>query len=136
MQRIAKKNTGIKYVGAATISEKDTREYIKTVSNYTFSDYLSDITTLKDAEIIFVSEKLLPEVFLMKNLVPLNLEGNFDQTCYYNGTLYAFPLENTYVTEYESTIISLQEKTYALLLQGDHTDDARQYLKTLTREEK
>lgn len=135
LAKSAKKITGIKYVGAATISEKDTREYIKTVSDYTFSNYLTDITTLKNTEIIFVPERLLPEVFLMKNLTPLNMEGVFDEKCYYNGILYAFPLENTYVTEYESTIISLQEKTYAVLLNGDHTDDARQYLKILTTEE-
>ena len=132
----AKKITNVKYVGAATISEKDTRDYIKTVSNYSFSDYLTDITSAKNAEIIFVPENLLPEVFLMKNIVPLALDGTFENVSYFNGILYAFPLKNTYVTQYGSTVISLQENTYAVLLHGDHTNEARQYLKTLVMEEK
>lgn len=136
LAKSAKKITNVKYVGATSINEKDTREYIKTVSNYSFSDYLTDITSAKNAEIIFVPESLLPEVFLMKNIVPLNIEGSFDNICYSNGILYAYPLKNTYVTQYGSTLISLQENTYAVLLDGDHSDEARQYLLTLTMEEK
>ncbi len=136
LAKSVKKITNVKYVGAATINEKDTRDYIKTVSNYSFSDYLTDITSAKNAEIIFVSESILPEVFLMENIVPLKIDGSFSDICYNNGILYAYPLKNTYVTQYGSTVISLQENTYALLLDGDHTDEARQYLKTLAMEEK
>lgn len=136
LAKSAKKLTKVKYVGAATISEEDTRDYIKTVSDYSFSDYLTDITSVKNAEIIFVSESLLPEVYLMKNIVPLEIEGTFESVCYHNGVLYAFPLKNTYVTQYGSTVISLQESTYAVLLNGDHLNEARQYLINLATEEK
>lgn len=131
-----KKITGVKFVGAATIDEKDTRQYIKTVSDYSFSDYMTDATTAKNAELIFVSENLLPEVYQMKNIVPLNIEGISDEKCFFNGVLYAFPLKNAYVTQYESTIISLQENTYAILLDGDNTEHARKYLLTLSTGEK
>lgn len=136
LARSAKKATKIKYTGAQTIDSDDTREYIKTVSDYTFTDYLNDIAEAKNSEIIFVTKELLPEVYQMKRIVPLNMEGSFDDACYYNGILYAFPLKNAYVTEYGASVISLQEETFAILLQGDHTDDAREFLKTLPMEEK
>ena len=136
LAKSAKKKTSVKYVGASTITEDDTREYIKTVSDYSFADYLTDLTTSKDAEIVFAPEHLLPEIFLMKNIIPLGIDGITDEKCFYNGVLYAFPLEDTYVTEYKSEIITLQEKTYAVLLDGDHKEDARQYLQILNSEKK
>ncbi len=136
LAKSVKKATNIQYVGVATIDEKDTRDYIKTVSNYTFTDYLNDTAESKDTEIIFVTEKLLPEVYLMKNIVPLAIDGKFSETCYYSGILYAFPLKNVYVTDYNAEIISLQENTYAILLEGDHTEDARNYLMNLSAEAK
>ncbi len=132
----AKKATKVKYTGAQTIDSDDTREYIKTVSDYTLTDYLNDIAEAKNSEIIFVTKGLLPEVYQMKSIVPLNIEGVFDEACYCDGILYALPLNNAYVTEYGSTVISLQEETFAILLQGDHTDEAREFLKTLPTEEK
>ena len=131
-----KKKTNVKYTGAQTIDSDDTREYIKTVSDYTFTDYLNDIAQAKNSEIIFVTEALLPEAYLMKNIVPLDIEGSFDENCYHNGILYAFPLKNIHVTEYESSVIALQEDTFAILIDGDHTSQARDFLKTLTTEEK
>lgn len=136
LAKSVKKATNIQYVGIATIDEKDTRDYIKTVSNYSFTDYLDDTVQSKDTEIIFVTEKLLPEVYLMKNIVPLTIDGEFSKTCYFNGVLYAFPLKNVYVTDYNAEIISLQENTYAILLEGDHTEDARNYLMNLSSEAK
>lgn len=131
-----KSATSVKYVGAATINEKDTREYIKTVKDYSFSDYLTDTTLAKNAELIIVSKGLLPEIYEMKNIVSLALDIDADEECYHNGVLYAFPLKNTFVTEYESTVISLQEDTFAILLDGDHTEDVRKYLLNLNSEEK
>lgn len=131
-----KSATSVKYVGAATINEKDTREYIKTVKDYSFSDYLTDTTLAKNAELIIVSKSLLPEIYEMKNIVPLALDIDADEESYHNGILYAFPLKNTFVTEYESTVISLQEDTFAILLDGDHTEDVRKYLLNLNSEEK
>lgn len=131
-----KSATSVKYVGAATINEKDTREYIKTVKDYSFSDYLTDTTLAKNAELIIVSKSLLPEIYEMKNIIPLALDIDADEECYHNEVLYAFPLKNTFVTEYESTVISLQEDTFAILLDGDHTEDVRKYLLNLNSEEK
>lgn len=131
-----KEASNVQYVGVATIDEKDTRDYIKSVSNYSFTDYLNDTTVAKDTEIIFVTESLLPEVYLMKNILPLAIDGKFTENCYYNGILYAFPLKNVYVTDYNAEIISLQENTYAVLLEGDHAEDARNYLMNLSAEEK
>ncbi len=127
--------TNVKYVGAATIDEKDTREYIKQVSDYSFSDYLYDITTSKNAELIFVTESVLPEVYQMKNIVPLEIDGTFDSVCYNNGVLYALPLKNVVINQ-NSNVVSLQQDTYVVLLEGDHTQDAHQYLSSLITEEK
>ena len=131
-----KKATNVKYVGVATIDEKDTRDYIKTVSNYSFTDYLNDTVESKDTEIIFVTEKLLSEVYLMKNIAPLSIDGEFPENCYYNGVLYAFPLNNVFVTDYDAQVVSLQENTYAILLNGDHLKEAHNYLMNLSAEEK
>lgn len=136
LAKSVKKVTKVKYTGAQTINSDDTREYIKTVSDYTLTDYLDDIADAKNSEIIFVTEALLPEVYLMENIVPLDIEGAFGENCYHNGVLYAYPLKNTYVTEYESSVIALQEETFAILLDGDHTSEAREFLKSLTAEEK
>lgn len=129
-----KEKTNVEYVGYATISEKEITDYVKTISNYTVSDHLNITAQSKDVEIIFVPERLLNDVYKMQCILPLDLAGDFDEKCYYDGVLYAFPLKNAIVTDKNAKVLAL-ENTYAVLLNGDHVEDMRSFLKVLPMEE-
>ena len=43
-----KKTTGVKYVSASTLATSDALEYIKTIDNYSFTDYLAYLAEVKE----------------------------------------------------------------------------------------
>ncbi len=130
-----KNTTAVEYIGSSTISEKEITDYVKTISNYTVTDHLNVTVEANDVEILFIPERLLDDVYRMNAIVPLEMEGEFDEICYYNGILYAFPLNNVFVTKHEGKVVAL-ENTYAVLLNGDHVEYLRDFLKNLPTEEK
>ncbi len=126
-----KEKTGVDNVGVATLVSSDAKDYIKTIENYTMTDYLNYLCASKNCELIVVSKSLLSDVYKMNNIAPLCLEGDFEDACYSDGVLYALNLKYYYFTEYDATIISLQEDAYGILLNGDHTAEMRTYINKL-----
>ncbi len=129
-----KKTTGVKYVGAATLAKEDAMEYVATIENYSLKDYIEYLTDAKNCEAVFVTKSMLNEVYSLKKIVPLGLEGDFGEECYHNSVLYAIPLTEEHTAEFEASIIALQEQSYAVLLDGDHVDQMRNFLKKYVEE--
>ncbi len=134
LEKELKNVTGVKFVGASTLIKKDAEEYIKTIENYTVEDYVYYLTVAKNCEAVFVTESMLESIYKLKNIVPLSIDGEFDEICYHNGVLYAFPMKNA--KNQEENVKALQEDTYMVLLDGDHANEMRTYLNYLTVEEK
>lgn len=132
LEKDLKKITGVKFVGAATLIKSDAEEYVKTIENYTIEDYVYYLTVAKNCEAVFVTENMLKSIYTLKNIVPLSIEGEFDENCYHNGVLYAFPMKNA--KNQQENVKALQEDTYMVLLNGDHTSEMRQYLNYLLTE--
>lgn len=132
LEKELKKITGERFVGAATLIKKDAEEYIKTIENYTVEDYVYYLTIAKNCEAVFVTESFLQNIYSLKNIVPLSIEGEFDEICYHNGVLYAFPMKEA--KNQEENVKALQEDTYMVLLDGDHANEMRQYLNYLVTE--
>lgn len=132
LEKDLKRITGEKYVGAATLIEKDAEEYVKTIENYTVEDYVYYLTIAKNCEAVFVTESFLQSIYKLKNIVPLSINGEFDPICYHNGILYAFPMKEA--KNQEENVKALQEDTYMVLLDGDHANEMRQYLNYLVTE--
>ncbi len=131
LEKDIKKSTGVTFVGAATLIKKDAEEYVKTIENYTIEDYIYYLTIAKNCEAIFVTESMLQSIYTLKNIVPLSIDGEFEDVCYFNGVLYAFPMKKAKKSD---NVQLLQEDTYMILLNGDHVNEMRQYLDYLTLE--
>lgn len=73
---------------------------------------------------------LLEDALLSDSLVPLEIDVPKErEECYISGTAYALPLKGLVLTSSGGNIESVSRgETYALLLSGDHTDQAREYL--------
>lgn len=128
------KRTGI-VSGVAVIESSEAESYVKTINNYTVFDYILDLCRAKNTELLIVREPFLETALTAENLEPINI--SFDETnenCYKDGVLYALNITNLPLTE-SGIVFENTEEVYALLLTGDHTEDARQYLKTLMGEE-
>lgn len=124
LEKEIKNATGVKFVGAASLIKSDAEEYVKTIENYTVEDYIYYLTQVKNCEAVFVTKNMLNSIYTLKNIVPLSIEGEFDEICYFNGVLYAFPMKTS----------ALQQDTYMILLNGDHVEYMRQYLTYLVAE--
>lgn len=128
------KRTGI-VSGVAVIESSEAESYVKTINNYTVFDYILDLCRAKNTELLIVREPFLETALTAENLEPINI--SFDETnenCYKDGVLCALNITNLPLTE-SGIVFENTEEVYALLLTGDHTEDARQYLKTLMGEE-
>lgn len=121
--------TGI-VAGVATLDSSDAAEYIKTINNYSLHEYISFLCLAKNTEILIVPSALLEDALLSDSLVPLEIDVPKErEECYISGTAYALPLKGLVLTSSGGNIESVSRgETYALLLSGDHTDQAREYL--------
>ena len=133
-----KKSTGVKYVGVAELLSSDAQKYIDTINNYPMYEYLKYLTLSRDSELIIVPGSMLETVFLMNNIVPLELgdslgesDGSFPENALLNGVPYALPLKNISVTDYDATVSCIQDEPYAVLVGGDHVEVMRSYLSSL-----
>ncbi|MBR2860965.1 MAG: hypothetical protein IKB86_03915 [Clostridia bacterium] len=135
MEKHVKNVTQVKHVGISALDYADATEFVQTIENYTFADYVQFLVQSKNTEIVFVNKNLLETVYSIKSAVPLEIEGTFEECCYKDGVLYALPVKNLPVTDTGATLISLQSDVYAVLTQGDHTPEAREFLKSLITEE-
>ncbi len=135
LEKDIKNATGIKHVGAATLTKKDALEYVATIENYTLANYIEYLTIAKDCEAVFVTKSLLKDIYTLENIIPMGIDGVFGEECYKDGVLYAVPLKNKQNTQTNSNVIALQEETYAILLNGDHSSEMRAFLQTLIKED-
>lgn len=133
LEKDIEKITGVKYAGAATLIKSDAEEYVKTIDNYTITDYIFYLTTAKNCEAVFLTKSMLNDIYTLKNIAPLSMEGEFGEECYYNGVLYAFPMKNA--KKQDISVSALQEDTYMVLLNGDHLEEMKIYLNHLNGEE-
>ena len=122
--------TGI-VAGVATLDSSDAAQYIKTISDYTMNDYITYLCRAKNTEILIVPASFLEDALLLEMLVPLEIDiPQKREECFVSGVAYALPIKDLPLTPSGACAESLSRgETYALLLSGDSTDDAREYLK-------
>ncbi len=132
LERNIEKITGVKYAGASTLIKDDAEEYVKTIENYTITDYIYYLTLAKNCEAIFVTKSMLSEIYKLENIVPLSMDGEFSEECYFNGTLYAYPMKNA--KNQDISVAAIQEDTYVILVNGDHLEDIKKYIEHLNGE--
>ncbi len=114
-----KKRTGVKYAGIATLESKSAEEYIKTIENYSMTNYLEYLTMSRDSELIIVTESMLDTAKHMNNAVALSSD------------VFALSLDGIVLTSYDAKAEAI-ENVYAILLSGDHTDAMRAYIDSLS----
>lgn len=132
LEKDIKNFTGVKYTGAATLIKSDAEEYVKTIENYTVTDYIFYLTTAKNCEAVFATKSMLNDIYNLKNIVPISIDGEFGPECYSSGILYAYPMKNA--KNQDVSVTALQEDTYIVLLNGDHLEDMKKYLNHLNGE--
>lgn len=122
--------TGV-VAGVATLDSFDAAQYIKTISDYTMNDYITYLCRAKNTEILIVPASFLEDALLLDLLVPLEIDIPQErEECFVSGVAYALPIKDLSLTPSGACAESLSHgETYALLLSGDRTDDAREYLK-------
>lgn len=126
------KNTGV-VAGVATLDSSDAAQYIKTINNYTMRDYIVYLCRAKNTEILIVPASFLEDAFLSGLIVPLEIDVPKErEECFDSGIAYALPIKDLPLTKSGAKAETAPpEEVYALLLSGDHTDAAREYLKKI-----
>lgn len=127
-----KAETGVRDVNSSTVESSAALDYVKTIQNYTFSDYLNELAAARDAELVIVSKPYLEAVLQMKQLAPLGfVPENADELCIKDGQAFAFPFKDKTVTEYSDTLAGVADEAYGVLINGDHIAEMREFLLNL-----
>ncbi len=116
--------------GVGVIETSEAESYVKTINNYTVFDYILDLCSAKNTEILVVPESFLETALSAPILEPLSFAPKNEKCCI-DGVPYALNVTALPITE-NGIVFESTENVYALLLTGDHTEDAKQYLKSLT----
>ncbi len=130
IEKAVKEKTNAEYVGVATLESSDAQNYVNTIENYTLKDYIYFLLTSKDAEILIVPENMLEDMFSLKNISAIDCEPANEKCCI-DGKCYAVPLKNKKITSYGGIMLSAQYDVYGILLNGDHTEQAQNFLLSL-----
>ena len=91
--------------------------------------YLRTLTRSRDAELLFAPASLLETVLPLA--LPLEIDIPAGEECMFDGVLRAMPVRGLAVTDYGACLTALAGDVYAVLLPGDHADDARDFLRVL-----
>lgn len=124
-----REKTGVPYVGISSLSSSEAEQYVKTVQGYGMEAYLRTLTRSRDAELLFAPASLLETVLPLA--LPLEIDIPAGEECMFDGVLRAMPVRGLAVTDYGACLSALAGDVYAVLLPGDHADDARDFLRVL-----